>query len=63
MKSHDTWVEHNPGERAIDASTDWNVVNALTEEQVHAAALAETDAQPIPRGTEEDLERLGSGNS
>lgn len=59
MKSHDIWVEHNPGDPPIDSGTDWDAVNALTEEQLYAAALADPDSQPIPVGSEEDLFRLG----
>lgn len=52
-------VEHNPGDPPIETGTDWDAVKALTEEQVHAAALADPDSQPIPRGSEEELEKLG----
>jgi putative transcriptional regulator len=41
-------VEHNPGDPPIETGTDWDAVNALTEEQTHAAALADPDAAPIP---------------
>ena len=34
---------------------DWSAVDALTEEQVHAAALADPDAQPL---TEERLAKM-----
>jgi putative transcriptional regulator len=34
---------------------DWSRFDALTEEQVHAAALADPDAQPL---TEERLDRM-----
>jgi len=59
MKSHDIWVEHNPGDPPIDSGTDWDFVNALTEEQLYAAALSDPDSQPIPAGSEDDLFRLG----
>jgi putative transcriptional regulator len=60
MKSNDTvWVEHNPGDPPLETATDWNAVNELTEQQLHAAALSDTDAQPIPPGSEEDLAKLG----
>jgi len=45
-------VFHEPGdpppqsESATD--TDWDRVNAMTEEEIHAAALADPDAQPLP---------------
>lgn len=41
------------------SETDGDLANSLTEEQIHAAALADPDAQPIPRGTEEELAKLG----
>jgi putative transcriptional regulator len=53
------WVEHEPGDPPIESDTDWDAVNALTNEEIHAAALADPDAQPIPRGTDEELEKLG----
>ena len=60
MKSKNmNWVEHNPGEPALMSETDGDLANSLTEEQIHAAALADPDAQPIPRGTEEELAKLG----
>ena len=59
MKSNDISVEHNPGEPSIETGTDWQAVDALTEDQVHTAALADPDAQPIPPGTDEELEKLG----
>jgi putative transcriptional regulator len=60
MKSKDIiWVEHEPGDPPIETDTDWDAVNALTNEQVHAAALADPDAQPIPKGTDEELAKLG----
>jgi putative transcriptional regulator len=60
MKSSDMiWVEHEPGDPPIKTDTDWDAVNALTNEQVHAAALADPDAQPIPRGSDEELAKLG----
>ena len=60
MKSSDmVWVDHEPGDPFPDTDTDWAAVDALTNEQVHATALADPDAQPIPRGTDEELEKLG----
>jgi len=57
--SNMVWVEHEPGDPPIETDTDWDAVNALTNEEIHAAALADPDAQPIPRGTDEELEKLG----
>lgn len=53
------WVEHNPGDPPLETDTDWNAVHALTDEQAHAAALSDPDAQPIPPGTEEELAKIG----
>ncbi len=53
------WVDHEPGDPPIKTDTDWAAVDALTDEQVHAAALADPDAQPIPAGTDEELAKLG----
>lgn len=60
MKSRNmVWVEHNPGDPPIKTNTDWAAVAALTDEQIHAAALSDPDAQPLPMGTEEELAKLG----
>lgn len=60
MKSNRmVWVDHQPGDPPIDDGTDWDRVNAMTNEEVLAAALSDPDAQPIPAGTEEELERIG----
>jgi putative transcriptional regulator len=53
------WVEHEPGDPPIVTDTDWDKVNALTDEEIHAAALADPDAQPIPLGTDEELAKIG----
>jgi putative transcriptional regulator len=53
------WVEHEPGDPPIETDTDWDAVDALTNEEIHAAALADPDAQPIPLGTDEELAKLG----
>src|ERR1035438_8253519 len=52
-------VYHESGDPPIQTNTDWDAVAALTDEEVHAAALADPDAQPIPLGTDEGLEKLG----
>ena len=38
-----------------EAKFDWSAVNALTDEQILAAAMADPDAQPI---TEEGLKKM-----
>jgi putative transcriptional regulator len=52
-------VSHNPGDPPIETDTDWAAIDALTDEQIHAAALSDPDAQPLPAGTEEELAKLG----
>jgi putative transcriptional regulator len=52
-------VEHNPGDPPIKTNTDWAAVAALTDEQIHAAALSDPDAQPLPLGTDEEMAKLG----
>jgi putative transcriptional regulator len=42
-------VTRKPGDPLRDTGTDWAKVAALTDKQVHAAALADPDAQPLPR--------------
>jgi putative transcriptional regulator len=60
MKSKNTvWVEHKPGDPPIETGTDWVAVRALTDEQIHEAALADPDAQPIPPGSEDELAKRG----
>ena len=53
------WVDHEPGDPPIETDTDWDAVNALTDEQIHAAALSDPDAQPLPLGTDEEMAKLG----
>ncbi len=52
-------VDHEPGEPFPETDTDWDAIDALTDEELTAAALADPDAQPIPRGTDEELAKLG----
>src|ERR1039458_5184847 len=42
-------VTRKPGDPLRDTGTDWARVAALTEEEIHAAALSDPDAQPLPR--------------
>lgn len=50
-----TKYKYNPADAA---KADWSRFDALTDEQVHAAALADPDAQPL---TEEQLSRMKRG--
>jgi putative transcriptional regulator len=47
------WVDHERGDPYPETDTDWAAVDVLTDEQIHAAALSDPDAQPIPIGTDE----------
>ena len=42
-----TRVVHNPGDPLPGTGTDWARVDAMTETEVHAAALSDPDAQPL----------------
>jgi len=53
------WVDHEPGDPYRETDTDWDAVNALTDEQITAAALADPDAQPLPVGSDEEMARMG----
>lgn len=60
MKSKNMkWVDREPGKPPVKTDTDWDGVNALTDEQIRAAALSDPDAQPLPLGTDEELARQG----
>ena len=60
MKLNDmVWVDHEPGDLPFETDTDWAVVEALTNEEIHAAALSDPDAQPIPLGSDEEMAKLG----
>ena len=60
MKLNDmVWVDHEPGDPPIETDTDWAAVEAMTEEEIHAAALSDPDAQPIPLGSDEEMAKLG----
>jgi putative transcriptional regulator len=43
-----TSVNLEPGQPAIETSTDWARVEALTDEEIRAAALDDPDAAPVP---------------
>jgi putative transcriptional regulator len=48
-KTGTTRVNVKPGEPLPHGKTDWGRLNAMTEEDVMAAALADPDAQPLSR--------------
>lgn len=47
-KSGIVTVTRKPGDPLRETGTDWNAVAALTPEEIHAAALSDPDAQPLP---------------
>jgi putative transcriptional regulator len=50
-----TKVIHEPGDPPLVTGTDWAAVDARSEADIHAAAIADTDAQPL---AEADIARL-----
>jgi len=52
-------LDHEPGDPLPETDTDWEAIDALTDEELTAAALADPDAQPIPAGMDEELAKLG----
>ena len=54
-KTDTTRVTVKPGEALPRGETDWARVNAMTDEEVLAAALSDPDAQPLDR---EELEKM-----
>ena len=59
MKSGGTTkVSRNPGAPLPDTGTDWAAVDALSEAEIHAQALADPDAQPLSAGDAERLTKL-----
>ena len=41
-------VDHEPGDPYPETDTDWAAVEAITDEQIHAAALKDPDTVPVP---------------
>jgi putative transcriptional regulator len=56
MKSAGTTkVTRKPGDKPVATGTDWAAVDAMSDDEVHAAALADPDAQPL---TDADFRRM-----
>ena len=53
-EEHNTRVALNPNNPS-KGKTDWEQVDAMTEEDIRAAALSDPDAQPV---TSEELEEF-----
>jgi putative transcriptional regulator len=43
-----TKIIHDPGSQPIATDTDWTAVDAMSAAEIHEAALADADAQPLP---------------
>ena len=41
-------VAHEPGDPPIETGTDWDRVNAMTDDEIRAATSEDPDAAPIP---------------
>ena len=54
-----TRISREPADSPAATDTDWDAVRALTDEQIHSAALSDPDSQPIPRGTDQELGKIG----
>ena len=56
-KKNGEWVQIDADgrEHALDNRVNWSALDAMTEEQRHAAALSDPDAQPL---TPEDFKRM-----
>jgi len=54
-KAGTTKVIHNSGDPPVVAGTDWAAVDAMSEAEIHAGAIADADAQPL---AEADVERM-----
>jgi putative transcriptional regulator len=50
-----TWVEREPGDPLPELDVDWEMVNAMTDEEVIARALSDPDAPPL---TDEQLAKM-----
>lgn len=57
-KTGTTRVTVKPGEALPRGETDWARVNAMTDEEVLAAALADPDAQPLDPETLSKMRRI-----
>ncbi|MGD0732962.1 MAG: helix-turn-helix domain-containing protein [Terracidiphilus sp.] len=41
-------VDHEPGDAYPETDTDWAAVEAITDEEIRAAALSDPDSVPVP---------------
>jgi putative transcriptional regulator len=50
-----TKVVHNPGDPPVATGTDWTKIDALSDSEIHEAAVGDLDAQPL---NEADADRM-----
>jgi putative transcriptional regulator len=43
-----TKVTRNPDDPPISTGTDWSAVDAMSDAEIHTAAISDADAQPLP---------------
>lgn len=53
-----TKVSHKPGSPPIATDTDWSAVDAMSDAEIHQAALSDVDAQPFPDGEMAGMTKL-----
>ena len=53
-----TWIEREPGDPLPELEIDWEMVNAMTDDEVIARAKSDPDAQPL---TDVQLARMQRG--
>src|SRR5579862_7988087 len=51
-------LSREPGEPPVATETDWSAVDALTDDQIRVAALADPDAQPLAAADAARLKKL-----
>jgi putative transcriptional regulator len=53
-----TRVTRNPNDPPVPTETDWLSVDAMTDAEIHAAALGDVDAQPLPETSTSGMTKL-----
>lgn len=53
-----TRVTHNLNDSPLPTGTDWSSVDAMTDAEIHAAAIGDADAQPLPESSVDSMTKL-----
>jgi putative transcriptional regulator len=53
-----TKVTHNLNDPPVPSGTDWSSVDAMTDADIHAGALSDADAQPLPETGSHGMTKL-----